>query len=70
MLIKTQITHFHKRTKHIHIQYHYVREAMNDGTIAVTYCPTKLMVADCLTNALSKEKFEELRGKLGLQIMY
>ena len=61
---------FHKRTKHIHIRYHYVREAVNEGTINVVYCPTNLMVADCLTKALVKEKFEELRAKLGLRKIY
>ena len=30
----------HARTKHIDIQYHYVREALRDGVIDVHYCPT------------------------------
>ena len=52
------------------IRYHYVREAVNEGTINVIYCPTNLMVADCLTKALVKEKFEELRAKLGLRKIF
>ena len=29
---------FHKRTKHVQIRYHFVREAVEQGTIALKYC--------------------------------
>ena len=44
------------RTRNIHIRYFYVTERVNDGTIVVTYCPTKDMVADYL--------FKPLQGSL------
>ena len=33
----------HARTKHIDIKFHYVREALHDGSIDLVYCPTKDM---------------------------
>ena len=56
----------HKRTKHIDIKYHFVREKTQDGTIELKYCPTNEMVADILTKPLPKRQFEYLRCKLGL----
>ena len=56
----------HKRTKHIDIRHHFVREAVEDGTISITYCPSEEMVADILTKGLAKDKFECLRDRLGL----
>ncbi len=36
----------HARTKHIDIRFHYVREAVQQGAIALQYCPTDIMLAD------------------------
>jgi hypothetical protein len=46
---------FHKRSKHIDVQYHYVQEQVQAGRIATPYLPTAQMVADGLTKALSPE---------------
>ena len=32
---------FHARTKHIEIQYHYVRELIEDEIVELEYCPTE-----------------------------
>ncbi|GMF43613.1 unnamed protein product [Phytophthora lilii] len=32
---------FHKRTKHIDIRYHFVREKVEDGQVVLQYCSTK-----------------------------
>ena len=56
----------HKRTKHIDIKHHFIREAVQAGTITLEYCQTKQMLADILTKPLPKPQFEELRKKLGL----
>ena len=43
----------HKRSKHIDIKYHWLREhTYEDGTIHFEHCITKDMVADVMTKAL------------------
>src|SRR5208282_5005866 len=44
---------YHARTKHIDIQYHFIRECVQNNKIALTYCPTADMVADGMTKALA-----------------
>ena len=53
-----------KRTKHIDVKYHFVRERLEDETVDLQYCPTELMEADLLTKALSKAKVEQQRRTL------
>ena len=56
----------HKRTKHIDIRHHFVRESVQSGLIRVSYCASKDMLADVFTKAVPKPRFEALRDKLGL----
>ena len=48
---------FHARSKHIDVQYHYLRELKEAGVIDVEYIPTEEMAADCLTKLLKRRKF-------------
>ena len=49
---------FHKRTKHIAIRYHFVRDAVNNNEFTIVHSPTNKMVADFLTSvALSHQSF-------------
>ena len=57
----------HQRMKHIDIQYHYVRELVETGAIAIEYCPTRLMLADILTKPLSKTVFLGILRKISRQ---
>ena len=57
---------YHARTKHIDIQYHFIRECMETGDIELEYCPTADMVADALTKALPKERHWTLLGRMGM----
>ena len=57
---------FHSRTKHIDVQYHYIREAIEDGLVTVSYIPTNEMAADSLTKPLPREQFLSGLSQLGL----
>ncbi|KAK4386673.1 Retrovirus-related Pol polyprotein from transposon RE1 [Sesamum angolense] len=56
----------HSRTKHIDIKYHSLREATTKGEIELKYCSTEEQLADIFTKALPRNKFEELRMKIGV----
>ena len=58
---------YHVRTKHIDIQYHFVREQVEKGEIELVYCPTEEMVADQMTKALAKERHWKLCSLMGLE---
>jgi uncharacterized protein (DUF1697 family) len=47
----------HKRTKHIDVKYHFVREQLQAGVIVLKYLNKNEMLADALTKPLPKEKF-------------
>lgn len=46
----------HKRSKHIDIKFHYIRDRYNDGSIDVHYVSSEQNAADIFTKALSKQK--------------
>ena len=50
----------HARTKHIDIQYHFIRNYVENGTTRLEYCSTKNMMADDLTKALESERHRRL----------
>ena len=57
---------FHARTKHIEIQYHYVRELIEDGVVELVYCPTQENGADIFTKALGKDLLQSHLHRLGI----
>ncbi|CAH9129243.1 unnamed protein product [Cuscuta epithymum] len=54
----------HDRSKHIKIDYHFVRERVAHGDLTVKYVPTQFQLADIFTNNLSSQRFEFLRSNL------
>lgn len=44
---------FHERTKHIEIDYHYVRSRLQQGMITLSHIPTSLQLADVFTKPLN-----------------
>ena len=58
----------HTHTKHIDIQYHFVRNCVEDGTTRLEYCPTEDMVADGLTKALGPERHRKLARMMGMGV--
>lgn len=57
---------FHQRTKHIDIRYHFLRNAVIDGTLDTFYCPTTDMIADIMTKALPRAQHAKLTEDLGI----
>ena len=55
-----------RRSKHIDIRFHYIREFVEEAQAKILYVPTEEMVADTLTKALPYESFNRHRIKLGL----
>lgn len=47
---------YHKRTKHIDIRFHHVREVIRNNEMVLRYCTTENMIAHILTKNLSKAK--------------
>nr|GEW41050.1 retrovirus-related Pol polyprotein from transposon TNT 1-94 [Tanacetum cinerariifolium] len=56
----------HSRTKHIALKHQFIREAIKDGEVQLEFCGTNDQLADIFTKALPREKFKELRRKLGV----
>ena len=53
-----------KRSKHIDVRYHHIRELVEAGDIIIEECRTDNMLADMLTKPLPKEKFRMLRDRM------
>lgn len=58
---------FHKRTKHIHVKYHFIRDKVKNADIELLYMPTNDMVADMLTKPLGVKKHQLICDRLSLE---
>ena len=56
----------HKRTKHIDIRHHFLRDNVEKGFIIMKFCATEDQIADIFTKALVREPFLKNRLSLGL----
>ena len=54
----------HRRTKHIDIRYHYIRELIAYRKTTVTYLATQDMITDLLTKLLPAKFFKHCIGTL------
>ncbi|KAJ9557417.1 LOW QUALITY PROTEIN: hypothetical protein OSB04_012031, partial [Centaurea solstitialis] len=55
---------FHARTKHVKVDYHFVREQVTQGKPNVKFISTHDQIDDVFTKPLSSQRFEFLRSKL------
>jgi len=56
----------HRRSKHIDVRYHSIREKVERGVLKLEYIPSSEQIADILTKPLAKTLFTNLRDGLGL----
>jgi hypothetical protein len=54
----------HRRTKHIELDIHFVREKVALGKLHVLHVPTMQQFADVMTKGLPTAAFEEFRSSL------
>jgi len=59
---------FHKRTKHIDIKYHFIRELVENNKIRIIYINTKNQLADPLTKLITGPRLAAWKDKIGLEI--
>jgi hypothetical protein len=57
---------FSKRTKHINIRHHFIRDHLKKGNISLKWVPTEDMTANILTKPLDRKRFMALRDHLGV----
>lgn len=56
----------HKRTKHIDVRHHFIRDCIQSKKISIEYIPTAEMLADVFTKPLGRLKHQQAVQALGL----
>jgi hypothetical protein len=57
---------YHKRSKHIDVRYHHLRELVFNKVIDIEYVNTKEQLADFLTKPVDIESSERIKKNLGI----
>ena len=57
---------FHARTKHIEVDYHFVRERVAQKALDIRFISTNDQLADILTKPLSVQLFVKFRHNLNM----
>ncbi|UYV73987.1 hypothetical protein LAZ67_11001719 [Cordylochernes scorpioides] len=60
---------FHKRTKHVDVKFHFIREQHKMKIIKIFNCPTEEQLADLLTKALPATRFKRLFKDIGMSAL-
>ncbi|XP_019096445.1 PREDICTED: uncharacterized protein LOC109130834 [Camelina sativa] len=58
---------FHSKMKHVAIDYHFVQENVQSGTLRVAHISGDDQLADCLTKPLPPTRFHTLNSKIGVK---
>nr|GEU45804.1 hypothetical protein [Tanacetum cinerariifolium] len=59
----------HSRTKHIHTQYHFIKEQVENGIIELYFVKTEYQLVDMFTKALPKDRFKYLVRRIGMRCL-
>jgi hypothetical protein len=59
----------HDRSKHIDTKFHFIRDCIEEGKIKVEYVETAQQLGDILTKPLGRLRFQELRSKVGVEVI-
>ena len=57
---------FHARTKHIEIDFHFVRERVADGALEVRFISSGYQLADVFTKPATRQMLDRFRSNLNL----
>jgi hypothetical protein len=52
---------YHRRTRHIVIEHHFIRKAIEEDEVELKFFESEEQVADIFTKALPKKKFQQLK---------
>jgi hypothetical protein len=58
---------FHDRSKHIDVRFHYIRECIEKNKISIEHTSTEKQLADILTKAHRRVRFQELRAVISVK---
>jgi hypothetical protein len=56
-----------RRTRHINVRYHFIRNSIKSGTITPHYTPTSNMLADRFIKTLDRLKFATFVSSIGIR---
>jgi hypothetical protein len=56
----------HRRTKHINIWYHFLRDHQQKGDIEIAYVSTHNQLAGIFTKPLDEKTFSKIRNELNI----
>jgi len=59
----------HRRTKHIDVRYHYLRDLCNEEIMKLVFVGTNDQIADIMTKPIKLDQFVKLRNLLGVRRM-
>ena len=57
----------HTQMKHIDVQYHFVRDSMENERVKLKYCLTEKMIANALIKPLARIRYQEMMERIGLE---
>ena len=60
---------YHSKTKHIDVQYHFVRDMIEDKKVLLVKVDTLKNTADALKKSVSSEKFSWCRETMGISVL-